>query len=93
MGFGGHVQDMINRVRMNREQRPSNRAKFKGDSPKNMHSADKQTEGLNFISLPENKLIEIKKQIRERAKAKYKGELILFGVIMAIGLIAMFVFL
>jgi len=41
MGFGGHVQDMINRMKVNRDQRPSNRPKFKGDSRETVNSSNK----------------------------------------------------
>lgn len=87
MGFGGHVQDMISRIKLNREQRPSKRTKFKGDNRETMYSADKKTGRLNFKTLPENELDEIKKQIRERAKAKHKRDLQVFGIIILITLI------
>lgn len=87
MGFGGHVQDMISRIKLNREQRPSKRTKFKGDNRETMHSSDKKTGRLNFKTLPENELDEIKKQIRERAKAKHKRDLQVFGIIIVITLI------
>jgi len=40
MSFGGHVFDMINRMKQNRAQRPSNRAKFKENNRTLIYSKD-----------------------------------------------------
>lgn len=89
MRFGGYIQDTINRQKHDREQRSARRAKFKGDNRETVHSADKNPERIEFITLPENQLNEIKKQTRERARAKRKRDLIIFGILLLISLIVL----
>ncbi len=66
-GFG-HVQDMNNRIKQNRAQRPSKRPKFKENNRENIYSdSDKKVNRPNFKTVSEEELIEILKHIRERA--------------------------
>ena len=88
MGFGaGHVQDMNNRMKQNRAQRPSNRQKFKENNRDGIYSSNKKTERQNFKTVPVKELDEIKKRIRKRAKEERKRELILYGILIALGLV------
>ena len=89
MSYGaGHVMDMISRMKQNRNQRPSNRPKFNENNRDEIYSAIKKTERPNFKSVPEKKLIEIKKRIRERAKLERKNERLIFGIFLVCGLIS-----
>jgi len=82
MGLGaGHVMDMINRMKQNRAQRPSNRSKFKENNRDGIHSSDKKSRRPNFKTVPEKELTEIKNQIRERAKAEQKKERVIFAIV------------
>lgn len=88
MSFGaGHVMDMINRMKQNREQRPSNRAKFKGNNREGIYSSDNKSKEANFKTVPENELKEIKLQIRKHAEKERKKERILYGILIVCSLI------
>ncbi len=90
MGSGaGHVFDMINRMKQNRAQRPSNRGKFKENNRDGIYSEDIQPERPNFKTIPEKELIEIKKRIRERSQADQKKTRIFYGFFLVCGLIAL----
>ena len=81
MGAGaGHVLDMINRMKQNRAQRPSNRGKFKENNREGIYSTNKKPEQLNFKIVSEKELHKIKLLIRERAKLEVKKERIIYGV-------------
>lgn len=82
MSFGGHVFDMINRMKQNRAQRPSNRAKFKENNRTLIYSKDSKSNPLQFKTVSEKELKEIKKQIRKRAKKARKKERIFYGISM-----------
>lgn len=82
MGLGaGHVADMINRLKQNRAQRPSNRSKFKENNREGIYSSDKIKEKPQFKTVPEEELNLIKHQIREKAKADRRREFIIYGII------------
>ncbi len=88
MGFGaGHVQDMNNRIKQNRAQRPSNRAKFKENNREGIYSTEKKTQKPKFKTVSKKELTEIKNQIRERAKAERKKEQLIYGTYLVCGLI------
>lgn len=89
MSYGaGHIMDMINRIKQNRAQRPSNRPKFKENNRKGIYSTDKKTKRPIFKTVPEKELNKIKKQIRERAKAERKKERLIFGIFIVFGFIS-----
>ena len=89
MGFGaGHVQDMNNRIKQNRAQRPSNLPKFKENNRDGIYSTDKKTEKPNFKTVSEKELTEIKKRIRKRAETERKKERLIFGIFIVCGLIS-----
>ncbi len=88
MAFGaGHVQDMNNRIKQNRAQRPSNRPKFKENNREGIYSTDKKTERPNFKTVPEKELTELKIKIRKRAEKERKKERLIFGIFIVFGLI------
>jgi cobalamin biosynthesis Mg chelatase CobN len=89
MSGAGHVQDMNNRLRQNRAQRPSKRAKFKDHNRDNIYSSSEGTyQALKFKTVPKEKLAEIKKQIKHRAKKEQKKEWIVITVLVVLVLIA-----
>lgn len=93
MGSGaGHVFDMINRMKQNRAQRTSQRAKFKEGNREGIYSEIKP-ERPNFRSVPETELLAVKKQIRKRAKAAQKRTLILYGAFVFCGVLLLIAFL
>ena len=80
MSFGGHVFDMINRMKQNRAQRPSNRTKFKENNRSRIYSKDSKSNPLQFKTVSDKELKEIKKKIRRRAKKAQKKEHIFYGI-------------
>ena len=83
MSFGaGHIQDMINRMKQNRSLRPSARAKFK-DHNRAVIYGDSETQ-LQFKTVSREKLIQIKKNIQQRARLDRRSELIVYGLILGI---------
>ena len=88
MSFGGHVADMVNRMKQNRAQRPSNRWKFKENNRDLIYSnLDNNQNRLNFKSVSEKELIKIKRRIRESAKMDRKKMRIFYKTFILIGLI------
>jgi len=88
MGLGaGHVLDMINRMKQNRAQRPSNRSKFKENNRDAIYASDKKSQHPNFKTVSEIELNKIKNRIQERAKAERKKEIIVYGVLILCGLV------
>lgn len=91
MGFGaGHVQDMNNRIKQNRAQRPSKRPKFKEKNRENIYSSEKIVLKPNFKTVSLNKLNRIKRKIRNRSKAEQKKERTINSVLIFIALIFIF---
>lgn len=76
MGFGaGHTQDMINRIKQNRAQRPSNREKFKGKNREGIYSnSDSNKKPSNLKKISPEKLAKVKNQIREQNIKERKKE-------------------
>ncbi len=88
MSGSGHVQDMNNRLRQNRAQRPSKRAKFKDHIRENIYSSSQHNkQSVMFKTVSEEKLAEIKNQIRKRAKNERKKEWSVLGVLVILLLI------
>ncbi|WP_077403970.1 hypothetical protein [Cellulophaga omnivescoria] len=88
MGFGaGHIQDMNNRMRQNRAQRPSKRGKFKDDNRKTIYSKEAKSHHLSFKTLPKKEMYKLKLKIRNRAKAEQKRDRIILWVLFIIGLV------
>ena len=94
MSGAGHILDMINRMKQNRAQRPSNRQKFKSNNREIINSeSDNGIIKPIFKAVPEKELIEIKNRIQESAEIQRKRERILNVVLFVFGLIALIVFL
>ncbi|WP_396590305.1 hypothetical protein [Allomuricauda sp. R78024] len=79
-----NIQDMNNRIKQNREQRPSKRAKFKENNREGIYSTEKKVKKPTFRIVPEKDLKKIKQKIRQEAKASRKKEKIIFGVCLVI---------
>lgn len=85
MSYGaGHILDMINRLKQNRAIRPSNKAKFKEHNRETIYSKRRK---IKFKTVPKEKLEEIKKQIRARAKSERKKEAIFYLASVALVLV------
>lgn len=80
MSFGGHTLDMIHRMKQNRAQRPSNRAKFKENNRPLIYSKNSKPNPLQFKTISDKELKTIKSQIRKRAKVAQKKERIFYGI-------------
>jgi hypothetical protein len=88
MSGSGQVQDMNNRLKQNRSQRPSKRAKFKGHNLGTSYSSTgHEYKNLKFKTVSKKKLTEIIKRIRERAKKEHQKEGIVLGVLVIIVII------
>lgn len=93
MSGAGHVQDMNNRIKQNRAQRPSKRRKFKEHNRDTGYSSSNDhLQSLKFITVSEEKLASIKKQIRERAKKDRNKEGMTLAVLAVLVVLAMALF-
>ena len=88
-GGAGHVMDSMNRGKQNRAMRTSNRPKFKENNRNGIYSSVKKSQQLNFKTVSEKELTEIKKRIRERAKAEQKKEWVFFGILIFLGVVSL----
>lgn len=82
MSFGGHVFDMINRMKQNRAQRPSNRAKFKENNRTLIYSKDSKSDPLQFKTVSDKELKEIKTQTEFKIHSQTKRikERVFYGI-------------
>ncbi len=81
MSFGGHVQDMVNRVKQNTALKNARRKKFKGG---NDYSKIKKTKTVyNFPKLSNEELKLFKQKVKEEA-AKEKKKQQLYWILAAI---------
>ena len=77
MSYGaGHIMDMINRMKQNREQRPSQRRKFRKNHDSTLINSHKETQKPHLKTIPEKELIAIKQQIREKLKKENRKSII-----------------
>lgn len=89
MAFGaGHVQDMNNRLKQNRAQRPSKKAKFKENNREGIHATKIQYEKPKYKTVPEKELTKLKKRIRERAKTEHKKAIIMDGILILLAILS-----
>ncbi|WP_297690977.1 hypothetical protein [uncultured Eudoraea sp.] len=94
MSSAGHILDMIKRIRQNRSLQPSKKQKFKGSNREQIYSDKLNPEDqAKFKIVSEEKLNELKLQIRERAKKERKEEMILFAIFLVVGLIITIAFI
>ncbi|MBT8293333.1 MAG: hypothetical protein KJN70_08665 [Eudoraea sp.] len=88
MSSAGHILDMIKRIRQNRSLQPSKRQKFKANNREHIYSDNLNPDDQGkFKIVSEEKLNELKMQIRERAKKERKEELILYAIFLVVGLL------
>lgn len=95
MSFGaGHIQDMNNRLKQNRGQRPSNRPKFKDHYKGSIYStSDSKASRVHFKSLSKAELEEIKYRIRKQAEKERKKERIIYGITLSVTILTIIIFL
>jgi hypothetical protein len=94
MSSAGHILDMIKRIRQNRSLQPSKRQKFKANNREHIYSDNlNPDERGKFKIVSDEKLNELKLQIRERAKKERKEEMILFAIFLVVGLIITIAFI
>ena len=92
-GGGGHIQDMINRVRQNRAQR-AQRSAFKDNRRENFSpDSDRSSEPLIFKTVSTKELKEIKKQMRQELKANRIKERNLYAIFLLAALVVLIYFL
>ena len=81
MGFGaGHIQDMNNRIKQNRAQRPSKKSKFKENNREGIYSSKEKSNSFTSKAIPKHKLLEIKRKIRKKARSERKKEIMIYGI-------------
>ncbi|SNZ00360.1 hypothetical protein [Flagellimonas pacifica] len=88
-----HIQDMNNRIRQNREQRPSNRVKFKENREAIHTKADGKKTQTSFKTANEQELESIKNSIREKAKIENRRTKILYFLLVAFAVVAAIAFI
>lgn len=86
-----NIQDMNNRIKQNRDQRPSKRPKFKENNREVINSSEKKSNKPVFKTVSEKELLEIKKRIGNRAKVEQRKERTIYLILFALGLIAIIV--
>lgn len=92
MSGAGHVQDMNNRIRQNRAQRPSKRPKFREHNRETGYASEGQElHRMKFKTVAPDVLAKIKTQIRERAQRDTKKQKVVL-VVLAL-LVALLLFL
>ncbi|WP_422350102.1 hypothetical protein [Flagellimonas sp.] len=86
-----NIQDMNNRIRQNRDQRPSKRAKFKENNRDPIYTASQKEEvPLNIKTVSETELDSIKKSIRKAALKDQKRLWILSALSLVFVLLVLF---
>lgn len=85
-----NIQDMNNRIKQNRDQRPSKRPKFKENNREGIYSSEKKSKKPVFKTVSETELIEIKNRIRERTKAEQRKERTIYLLFFIIAIIVIF---
>lgn len=89
MGFGGHAQDMNNRIKENRAKKPSQRPKFKENNLKGIYTS--KSIKLKFKNTSEKELSLIKKNIKEKARLYRVKVFIIFFISFTV-IISLFVY-
>jgi hypothetical protein len=74
MSSAGHVQDMINRLKLSKAQKPSNRGKFKGNARQAIYDQN-SAKPLKFKNLEPKAEKELLLQIRKELHSKRRREL------------------
>ena len=91
MSYGaGHAMDAINRLKQNRAQRPSNRAKFKGNNRQAIYATEITQGKPKFKTVPEKELHIVKARIKAKAQKRHKKArlfYIIFSIVLIIGFV------
>ncbi len=94
MSFGaGHIQDMNNRMKQNRAQRPSNRAKFKDNNREAIFTDSDIPKKPIFESVSEEDLNKIKLQIQDRAIRERQKTQLFYAIFISVCLVLFIWFL
>ncbi|WP_019037297.1 hypothetical protein [Psychroflexus tropicus] len=81
MSFGaGHMQDMNNRLKQNRAQRPSQRKKFKENNREGIHSKEKASKATSLKTFTAQEIEMSKLQVRKKALAQRKKLQVFYAV-------------
>jgi hypothetical protein len=88
MSFGGHVQDMINRVKFNEDQKKARKKISQKMRESYLSSLDRKHSDFIDKVITDEELEAIKENIRKEAKADNRKAVIIF---LAIGLIMIIV--
>lgn len=79
MPGAGHTMDMLRRLKQNRSIRTSKKAKFKEDR-REIQSQENKSK-VNFKTVSDIELAEIKFQIQQKAKSENRKSIIVFSVV------------
>ncbi len=90
IGGAGHIMDMNNRMKQNRSMKNSQKEKFKLHNKDLVFKGD--TKKLEFKQVPEKELQRIKFEIRQRAKAERKREMLIFIAVLLLLAVLAYVF-
>nr|WP_299383079.1 hypothetical protein [Allomuricauda sp.] len=82
-----NIQDMNNRIRQNREQRPSKRAKFKENNRGAIYTNEENKSNLTFKEVDKTELEKLKKSIRENAQHEQRKTKLVFLIFIMIVLL------
>ena len=90
MSAGGHIMDMMNRIRQNAALKVSRRNKFKGNNRKiNFSKKEQPKPEYDFPKISISKLKLIKTKIKEEARKEYRKQHI-YWLFFAIGVFVIF---
>ena len=82
----GNMQDMNNRIKQNRDQRPSQRPKFKGSNRAAIYSTEVKPERPTFKKLSETELKLVSRRIREAASKDLKRNQVVYAYFIVIAI-------
>lgn len=93
MSAGGHIMDMMNRIRQNAALKVSRRNKFKGNNRKiNFSTKPTIKPEYDFPKVSKSELDIIKSRIKENALKENKKQLLLLALFISIVIIAFLIF-
>jgi len=91
MSAGGHMMDMMNRIRQNAALKVSRRNKFKGNNRKTNFSKKEQLKPeYDFPKVSDSELKLFKSKIKEEARKEHRKQLI-YWVFFAIAVVLVFI--
>jgi len=90
MSAGGHMMDMMNRIRQNAALKVSRRNKFKGNNRKiNFSKKEQLKPEYDFPKVSDSELKLIKSKIKEEARKENKKQLLIW-ILFAIAVVIVF---